>query len=162
MSFKILSFSVSLYCGKKRSKDKTYWHSLSLNCRYIGQKRRKWFSSSVRFKLPISHNRSLASTLRYHCPSILLKEEFRFWTDWQNIHRLHCGIINVTYSSLLGFILNTASVFNLGLEKGTWGNGLTASPVMHASRVSNPAVPVWGFQRSSIVSPFSMWLGDQR
>ena len=26
--------------------------------------------------------------------------------------------------------------------------------------VSNPIVPVWGFLRSSIVSPFSMWLGD--
>ena len=26
--------------------------------------------------------------------------------------------------------------------------------------VSNPAVLVWGFQRSNIVSPFSMWLGD--
>ena len=26
--------------------------------------------------------------------------------------------------------------------------------------VSNPAVPVWGFRRTSIVSPFSMLLGD--
>ena len=25
---------------------------------------------------------------------------------------------------------------------------------------SNPAVPVWGFQRSSIASPFAKWLGE--
>ena len=26
--------------------------------------------------------------------------------------------------------------------------------------VSNPADPMWGVQKSSIVSPFLMWLGD--
>ena len=64
-SIKILSFSVSVYWGKRQSKDKTFWYSSVLNSWYLGQKHRKWISSSTRFKLHISHNRSSAGTLRY-------------------------------------------------------------------------------------------------
>ena len=42
---------------------------------------------------------------------------------------------------------------------------MTRGPYCLASHtcvpVSSPAVPLWGFQRNSIVSPFSMWQGDQ-
>ena len=110
----ILSFSVSVYWGKRQSKDKTFWYSSVLNSWYLKQKHRKWISSSTRFKLLISHNRSSAGTLRY-LPVSIAKGRITL-LNWQKIDRLHFGINKVTYNSVLGFIINREYVRNLGLD----------------------------------------------
>ena len=87
-SIKILNFSISLYYDKNGLKTK---HSGSSHLSTPGNNtKRKCISSSTRFNLHISQNRSLAGTLSYL--SVYIAKGSVPLLNGQNI-----GIINIAY-----------------------------------------------------------------